>query len=37
MPLVDRGGTCAAMAESAGIPYRPLVTALDLGFTYQGA
>jgi orotate phosphoribosyltransferase len=31
MPLVDRGGTCAAMAESAGIPYRPLVTALDLG------
>jgi len=37
MPLVDRGGTCAAMAESAGIPYRPLVTAPDLGFTYQGA
>lgn len=37
MPLVDRGGTCAAMAESADIPYRPLVTALDLGFTYQGA
>jgi len=37
MPLVDRGGTCAAMAESAGIPYRPLVTAIDLGFTYQGA
>lgn len=32
MPLVDRGGTCAALAEEAGIPYRPLVTAPDLGF-----
>lgn len=31
MPLVDRGGTCAAMAAEAGIPYRPLVTAEDLG------
>lgn len=37
MPLVDRGGTCAAMAADAGIPYRPLVTAPDLGFSYQGA
>jgi len=37
MPLVDRGGTCAAMAADAGIRYRPLVTAPDLGFTYQGA
>lgn len=32
MPLVDRGGTCAAMAAEAGIAYRPLVTAADLGF-----
>lgn len=32
MPLVDRGGTCAAMAAAAGIPYRPLVTAPALGF-----
>ncbi len=37
MPLVDRGGTCAAMADAAGIPYRPLVTAPELGFTFQGA
>jgi orotate phosphoribosyltransferase len=32
--IVDRGGTCAAMAEAAGIPYRPLLTAPDLGFEY---
>ena len=37
MPLVDRGGTCAAMAAEAGIAYRPLVTAIDLGFGYEGA
>ena len=36
MPLVDRGGTCAAMAADAGIAYRPLVTAPDLGFGYEG-
>jgi orotate phosphoribosyltransferase len=34
MPLVDRGGTCGAMAADAGIPYRPLVTSPDLGFPY---
>jgi orotate phosphoribosyltransferase len=32
--IVDRGGTCAAMAEAAGIAYRPLLTAPDLGFGY---
>ena len=32
--IVDRGGTCAALAEAAGIPYRPLLTAPDLGFTF---
>ena len=32
--IVDRGGTCAAMAESAGIPYVPLLTAPDLGFEF---
>lgn len=32
--IVDRGGTCAAMAESKGIDYRPLLTAPDLGFVY---
>ena len=34
MVIVDRGGTCAAMAEAAGIAYRPLLTAPDLGFEY---
>lgn len=37
LPIVDRGGTCAAMAADAGIAYRPLVTAPDLGFDYEGA
>ena len=32
--IVDRGGTCAAMAAEAGIDYRPLLTAPDLGFGY---
>lgn len=32
--IVDRGGTCAAMAGDAGIDYRPLLTAPDLGFGY---
>ncbi len=30
--IVDRGGTCAALAAEAGIPYAPLLTAADLGF-----
>lgn len=32
--IVDRGGTCAALAEAAGIAFRPLLTAPDLGFPY---
>ena len=32
--VVDRGGTCEAMAAEAGIPYKALVTAVDLGFDY---
>jgi orotate phosphoribosyltransferase len=32
--IVDRGGTCAAMAAARGIDYRPLLTAPDLGFDY---
>lgn len=32
--IVDRGGTCAALAEAAGIRYHPLLTAPDLGFPY---
>jgi orotate phosphoribosyltransferase len=31
--IVDRGGTCAAMAAAAGIRYEPLLTAADLGLT----
>lgn len=34
IPVVDRGGTAAALAEDAGVAYRPLVTASDLGFPY---
>ncbi|NQY56141.1 MAG: orotate phosphoribosyltransferase [Ilumatobacteraceae bacterium] len=32
--IVDRGGTCAAMAVERNIDYRPLLTAPDLGFDY---
>ena len=35
--VVDRGGTCEAMAEEAGIGFHALVTAPDLGFDYEGA
>lgn len=34
--LVDRGGTCEAMAAEEGIAFHALVTATDLGFTYEG-
>lgn len=36
-PVVDRGGTCAALAEARGLAFRALVTAEDLGFDYEGA
>ncbi len=32
--IVDRGGTCAAMAATAGVPFRPMLTAPDLGFPF---
>ena len=32
--IVDRGGTCAAMAADKDIEYRPLLTAPDLGFGF---
>lgn len=32
--IVDRGGTCAAMAAEHDIDYRPLLGAPDLGFGY---
>lgn len=35
VPVVDRGGTVAALAEAAGIAFHPLVTAPDLGFPYE--
>ncbi len=35
--VVDRGGTCAAMAEAEGLAFRALLTAPDLGFPYEGA
>jgi orotate phosphoribosyltransferase len=35
--VVDRGGTCAAMAEEEGLAFHALVTAPDLGFDYEGA
>ena len=36
VPVVDRGGTCAALADERGLAYLPLVTAPDLGFPYEG-
>ena len=32
--IVDRGGTCAAMAAAEGIGFHALLTAPDLGFEY---
>ena len=32
--IVDRGGTCGAMAAAEGIPFRPMLTAPDLGFAF---
>src|SRR5215212_9590571 len=36
VPVVDRGGTCGALAVERGLAYLPLVTAPDLGFGYEG-
>lgn len=32
--IVDRGGTCAAMAKEAGITYEPMLVAPDLGYGF---
>ena len=32
--VVDRGGTCAAMAKEAKITYQPMLTAPDLGYAF---
>ncbi len=34
LAVVDRGGTCEAMAADVGIPFVALATAMDLGFDY---
>jgi orotate phosphoribosyltransferase len=36
MPVVDRGGTVTAMAAERGLPVRALVTAIELGFAFEG-
>ncbi len=37
LPVVDRGGTVEGLAAPRGLPVRPLVTAPDLGFPYEGS
>ena len=32
--IVDRGGTCGELAAARGIPFRPMLTAPDLGFPF---
>jgi orotate phosphoribosyltransferase len=34
--LVDRGGTCSAMAAAEGLAFTAIVTAEDLGFPFEG-
>lgn len=35
IPVVDRGGTCAALAADAGLAYHALVGAPQLGFPFE--
>ena len=35
LPVVDRGGTCGAMCEAAGVAYHPLLTAADMGLPFE--
>ncbi|MCU1455440.1 MAG: pyrE [Acidimicrobiales bacterium] len=35
LPVVDRGGTCAALAAARNVRFQALVTAIDLGFPYE--
>ena len=35
LPVVDRGTTAVALAKEAGLAYRPLVSAADLGAPYE--
>ena len=34
--VVDRGGTCGALAKREGIDFFALLTAIELGFDYEG-
>ena len=34
--IVDRGGTCAAMAAAEGLRFEAVLTAPDLGFDFEG-
>jgi orotate phosphoribosyltransferase len=34
--VVDRGGTCEALAKREGINFLALLTAIELGFDYEG-
>ena len=34
--VVDRGGTCQALAAEQGLKFFPLLTANDLGFNFEG-
>ena len=34
--VVDRGGTCRALAAEEGLKFFPLLTANDLGFNFEG-
>lgn len=36
IPVVDRGGTCEARCRAAGLDFRALVSAPQLGFDYEG-
>jgi orotate phosphoribosyltransferase len=36
LALVDRGGTCAALARAEGLEFAAIVTAEDLGFAFEG-
>ncbi len=36
IPVVDRGGSCAKLAAEEGIDFVPILTAIDLGFDYEG-
>lgn len=36
IPVVDRGGSCAKLAAEEGVAFVPILTAPQLGFSYEG-